>query len=1068
MKLGCFLRLRFLLVGCLIGSAVPSLYCQTNQVLVEHDTVKAKRYFERGMALKDDLESDSVEFYFEEAGRLFELNGSWSQQLKSYVELREFFYKRKEPKKDLTFISLAIGIAENKFDGNRKQLGQLYRKKGGTLIRLGKYGLAETALKSALELLGEYDSLDNNIASCYYSLGWVFMLMNDFDLAFFYSEKALQAKKMLSLDLVNSYNLIAAIYYYKADYKSAKRNWEYALIESQKSSQKPEHSGQYQIDTSNFVMLKSLGAVEFQQGHYKKAYEYYLRVFRWEKSYYKVENHFLASSYFNLAEILDKRKKYDVAIQYLRGSLRIYGTALGSDSPEIIEVYEKLGNVYKNQGNYPKALEAYKEAYKLNENVNGIPEYSASLYGKLGEVYSDLEIADSSYYYFHLSQAILKNIYGSKHPKIAENHLKLALLEKSQSNWDQAMDECENALYSVVHRKDLDSLRSQDIRFTTKGIDVLSTYAKYLTDAFLENFGSIEDLEKALDFIDLAIELIQQKRILVFDQKAQHDFSERYAPVYEEGLRIALMLHKETRKDQFLEIAFQMMEGSRSFTLNQSTQNREEPIAYSLPDSLLEIERSLKVDISFYQEEILNRKANLDGYDTTLVRNYEDKLFYRKRDFDLLKQRLEQEYPKYHELKYQNRALSFSELQQRLSEEELLIEYLWHEDHVTVVGITKHRVRFEEIPVDQFLIDQLILISSVFNQPRSTLSVEEYAQVSNEVYQKLVAPALSISGPETTKLIVIPDGPLTRLNFDLLVQDQSNVDSEWKDLPYLIRDYAIATGYSATLFFDEDPRPQHSPNGLLAFSFGEKSEIRAGDHLTMEKVRSADLTSLPGSAKEIKSISELVQGDYYYGQQASEQTFKEVASDYRILHLALHGNVDEENPDFSKLHLYSRDTTEDGQLHVYELYNMELNADLAVLSACNTGSGKYQTGEGIMSMGHAFSYAGVNSLLLTRWDLSDEAAPEIMKVFYQELKDGKDKSEALRVAKMEYLENASLFRSNPFYWGSFFVLGDDSPIEFKKSNQSIYALIGGFVLILLILAFIRKRGFMNHTSQTKA
>jgi len=214
---------------------------------------------------------------------------------------------------------------------------------------------------------------------------------------------------------------------------------------------------------------------------------------------------------------------------------------------------------------------------------------------------------------------------------------------------------------------------------------------------------------------------------------------------------------------------------------------------------------------------------------------------------------------------------------------------------------------------------------------------------------------------------------------------------------------------------------------------------------------------LPGSRIEIRNIAQLVKGDYLYGKAASEKTFKKLAPAYQVLHLAVHGITDDGDPENSKLDFFTEpDSIEDGELHAFELYGMDLNADLAVLSACDTGNGKIISGEGTMSLDRAFAYAGVNSLLLSRCQISDNFTPEIMKVFYRELKDGKTKSKALRAVKLEFLKNGDNITVKPFYWNGFYILGDNSPIEFKSENLSLNYYFGTAIIILMILLMLRK------------
>ncbi|MBK9017890.1 MAG: CHAT domain-containing protein [Saprospiraceae bacterium] len=115
--------------------------------------------------------------------------------------------------------------------------------------------------------------------------------------------------------------------------------------------------------------------------------------------------------------------------------------------------------------------------------------------------------------------------------------------------------------------------------------------------------------------------------------------------------------------------------------------------------------------------------------------------------------------------------------------------------------------------------------------------------------------------------------------------------------------------------------------------------------------------------------------------------------------------------------------------HAYELYNMHLNADLAVLSACNTGAGKLISGEGIMSLSRAFKYAGCPNILMSLWSVNDASAKDIIVDFHRKLKAGSGKSDALQIAQKSYLEQADETFTHPFYWATFVMVGNNEAMS---------------------------------------
>jgi CHAT domain-containing protein len=225
------------------------------------------------------------------------------------------------------------------------------------------------------------------------------------------------------------------------------------------------------------------------------------------------------------------------------------------------------------------------------------------------------------------------------------------------------------------------------------------------------------------------------------------------------------------------------------------------------------------------------------------------------------------------------------------------------------------------------------------------------------------------------------------------------------------------------------------------------------------------LVPLAGTQKEVSRISRLVNTTVYTGLEATEENFRKDAEKYDILHLAMHAFINDSLPAFSSLAFAQTDSSDvlnNGLLNTSDIYNLKLQAALTVLSACNTGMGKLRKGEGIMSLARGFLYAGCPSIIMSLWEVEDNSGTEIISSFYKNLKRGKAKDEALRMAKLEYLENANSRMAHPHYWLGFVSIGDESPIyksyDFYFFIVLILALTGvGIDQIIRIKKARRKR-----------
>ena len=192
------------------------------------------------------------------------------------------------------------------------------------------------------------------------------------------------------------------------------------------------------------------------------------------------------------------------------------------------------------------------------------------------------------------------------------------------------------------------------------------------------------------------------------------------------------------------------------------------------------------------------------------------------------------------------------------------------------------------------------------------------------------------------------------------------------------------------------------------------------------------------------------------GEQATKQHFLEQAVQSDILHLATHSCMDDNNPNFNRIYFANEES-----MTSLELYTLQLRSQLTVLSACNTGNGKLLKGEGIMSLARGFMVAGCPSLVTTLWGVNDCTTMDLMTHFYEHLYDGERKDEALRNAKLSYLQNPETTRleSHPFYWAAFVQLGDNRAMLKKETSfQSFGWLYGlGVFFLICIVVLLNRR-----------
>ncbi|MFT5386704.1 MAG: CHAT domain-containing protein, partial [Saprospiraceae bacterium] len=381
--------------------------------------------------------------------------------------------------------------------------------------------------------------------------------------------------------------------------------------------------------------------------------------------------------------------------------------------------------------------------------------------------------------------------------------------------------------------------------------------------------------------------------------------------------------------------------------------------------------------------------------------------------------------------------------QQLLTDNQSLIEYFVGDSSIFVFLVQKDNFEVHEIKKD-FPLEEWVqemtkegiygyytLSRAERNATLQDNTIINYTNAAQGLYEKLLAP---FEDKLTKDLIIIPDGVLGYVPFEALLTAAPPREGAFRAYPYLIKKYQISYCYSATLLQEmKQKQHQQTPTeSLLAmapFYQGDVHEMVARIDTSELLALRDSLAALPASGEEVAAIVKILDGTPSYGSAASLQQFEQLAANYRILHLSTHGKADDRVGDYAYLAFGVPDEAGTfDRLYARDLYNYSLNADMVVLSACETGIGKLQRGEGIISLARAFAYAGAKSIFTTLWQVSDEKTKDLMVYFYKNLKKGKTKDEALRNAKLEYLEKNEREAIHPFFWAGLIGIGDMSPV----------------------------------------
>ena len=396
-------------------------------------------------------------------------------------------------------------------------------------------------------------------------------------------------------------------------------------------------------------------------------------------------------------------------------------------------------------------------------------------------------------------------------------------------------------------------------------------------------------------------------------------------------------------------------------------------------------------------------------------------------------------FPEYQQSSYEDDLKQF---QRNLKRDQMAMYVSVFEDQVFRFVITRSDIRLKVFSKNKDLLNRLNSVVNSFDEGTTDLVG------LHEIYSSFFDDAIS---DQFSHIFFIPDGEFYRLPIGILPTKPVNSSQSYGSAHYLIEDYSIS--YMNTISDLTRERRNRSDYQYDLAGFGVKDFDSAGH---------PSLQNLPYSVKEVEEgaalLDEFDNKRFFLNSESTESNFRSMAGDAKILHLATHSKVNDESPLFSSIYFHQNEDTEqqdNGIIYAYELFDMNMDADMVFLSSCESGTGGYLKGAGVLGFSRAFAYAGAKSLSLNLWPIRDQAAATITSSFYDALNSGQNKAEAMRTARLHYLNNSN---SDPYLWGAMVVYGNiDTPLE--KDSHPFIVFFSGSLFTMLLLSFFVLAGY---------
>jgi len=899
---------------------------------------------------------------------------------------------------------------------SRESLAEEYFKKGEALFNLDNaseetYDVAIGYYQKAINQLEERNLRNITLALCHQRIGSIYFDRDSLDEALMAYRESLRVKKDIH-DLSDSifysdYVFIGNIYYQYDRYDSAA--FYYSSAE--------QIAVEYEKDLADLERIyNSLGVFNFTIGNYQKAITYYdkaLSVMPKEGTDYILAK--VAFTY-NTALALAKLDRHREAIQRYQ---------------DIVEYQIYLPYLYQGIGSSYLEISEYDSArfYLSQAQQNGSSILKITNNNSLGKLFADLGQLDSANAYYRETIRVNNKEKRGRNIHTTSAYQGMGDVALSSNDPEQALQYYQQALINTTFGFDESDVtenpdKTHQAVLPLQQFQVLGQKGEAFVAYYQQNQDTA-NLTHALNCFQEAIRVARHTQKTYDNEEAKLFFVNKVHSVYEHAVQAAYQLYQHTQDEQYAYLALQFSEKSKASVLSEILREVDIKTSGTVNDSLVNEEKLIKQQIT------ANRLKLVESSDSTQNEEYRRKL----NDLEIALARVVKQLQrdeKYYQLKYQEDTLDIATWQsQLLAEDDLLLEYFTGEDQMYIFALSSNALTMHEVPLDSAFRESW---QRVQNHLFAYDYGDEYQpQWGQQLYQRLLAPvAEHLAGKQ--RLVVIPSGELSYLPFELLTS------AEQPDR-YLLHDYAVNYAFSGALLHE-------------AHSRGEKSEEQkvlamapfAGQNV--RSLRDNGLNPLYFSGKEVASVG----GSLYLEKEATKQQFLKVAGSYNILHLATHASVDDENPLQSFIAFYPQDEESIAgyRLYTHELYNLRLDSvNLVVLSSCDAGNGRLVKGEGIISLARAFAYAGCPNIVTTLWKADDRAAAAIAAQMHNYLREGYAKDEALRQAKLDYLDDPEMKDATaPYYWANFVFIGNPAPIY--ESSQWVWWLIGGGLLLIIV------------------
>ncbi len=797
------------------------------------------------------------------------------------------------------------------------------------------------------------------------------------------------------------------------------------------------------------TVLGNIGGIYFYQGDYAQAVEYQTRAMKISEELgdksgvaHALNNiggvHMLQG---DLARSLDMRQK----------SLKMYEEL--EEKPSIIAVLNSIGLIYYEHGNYEQALEFYQRALQLATEI-GVKSNIAAALNNIGNVHYALQNYVQAMEFMQKSLKIHEEL-GEK-TNIASSLNNMGTIYREQGNNTRALEVLQQS-YKIAEELDYEHVIASSLTNISNNYRDLGKYEAALdyasravartrqsdhTTVLWQSLTTMGRAQMSLNQFDPARQSFLEAIAIIEKMRGQtaggepgqqRFFEDKVSPYYE---MVDLLIKQQDAAQALL-----YAERAKGRVLLDVLSSGRVNITKAMTSEELARDRELTAEMGALNTQISRLKS---GAISTELAELTARLEKTRLEYENFQLSLYAAHPELKVRRGQAHTLTLDEAAKLLPDDRTaLLEYVVGNNNSYLFVITKAVKQGNGQPVTlkiyplNLKTQELTRLSESFRRRVAArdLTVKTPAR---QLYDLLIKPAeQQLQG--VSKLIIVPDGPLWELPFQALYRGQKG---------YLLEDYALSYAHSFSVLREMDrkvPKPpaarKSGAEASLSGNFVPELLALGNPVLNGEKVVKVStlrgdelLGPLPHTEREVNTLGQLygrARSKVLIGDKATEEEVKAEAGKYLLLHFASHAVLDDRNPMYSRIMLSRAGdkAQEDGLLEAWELMKLDLTAEMAVLSACQTARGRVGAGEGMIGMSWALFVAGCPTVVVSQWKVDSARTTDLMLEFHRNLLRRKQagepamtKAEALRDAALKLLHGQY---NHPAYWAGFVLIGNE-------------------------------------------